>query len=217
MSARTDRVDATREALVAAAERLFAEQGLAAVSARQISDAAGQGNNTAVGYHFGTKADLVRALLRRHAEPIADMRARLLAGLGTSPDLYDWVDCMVRPQADHLESLGQPTWYARFFAQALTDPAYRPIVIDERASDVPLKRVGEGFALCLDSLPPPVQRERRDMTVQLLIHTFAQHERRVSEGRSTPRSAWSEVADGLVDAIVGLCTAPVRTRQSNSS
>ncbi|MDU0294099.1 TetR family transcriptional regulator, partial [Saccharothrix longispora] len=56
---RADRVGATRLRLLAAAERLFAERGLYAVSNRQISAEAGQGNNAAVGYHFGTKADLV--------------------------------------------------------------------------------------------------------------------------------------------------------------
>src|ERR1700686_2031953 len=59
---RNDRASTTREAILTAAERLFAEHGVYAVSNRQVSEAAGQGNNAAVGYHFGTKADLVCAL-----------------------------------------------------------------------------------------------------------------------------------------------------------
>lgn len=45
-----------------AAERLYAEHGVFGMSNRQVSEAAGQGNNAAVGYHFGTKTDLVRAI-----------------------------------------------------------------------------------------------------------------------------------------------------------
>ena len=53
----------TRELILTTAERLFAEHGVA-VSNRQISEAAGQANNFAVGYHFGTKTDLVLAIVR---------------------------------------------------------------------------------------------------------------------------------------------------------
>ncbi len=59
---RTERASSTQEAILVAAERLYAEHGMFAVSNRQVSEAAGQGNNAAVGYHFGTKADLVRAI-----------------------------------------------------------------------------------------------------------------------------------------------------------
>src|SRR5689334_9881630 len=109
----TTRAGATRELILTAAERLFAEHGVLAVSNRAVSEAAGQGNNTAVGYHFGTKTDLVRAIIRRHAEPIERERARLLAAAGDSDNLRDWVACLVRPHAEHLAALGNPTWFAR--------------------------------------------------------------------------------------------------------
>jgi tetracycline repressor-like protein len=54
------RADRTKDLIRATAERLYAQHGVTAVSNRQIGEAAGQGNNTAVGYHFGTRADLVR-------------------------------------------------------------------------------------------------------------------------------------------------------------
>ena len=41
--------------LLLAAERLFAEHGLAGVSLRQISIEAGSSNNSAIRYHFGSK------------------------------------------------------------------------------------------------------------------------------------------------------------------
>ncbi|CAM5701749.1 hypothetical protein SVIOM342S_02780 [Streptomyces violaceorubidus] len=118
---RTEQVSATRQLILTTAERLFAEHGVYAVSNRQVSEAAGQGNNAAVGYHFGTKADLVRAIAQRHSERVEELRARQLAALGDSSDLRDWVDCLVRPQFDHLAALGSPTWYARFCADGTPD------------------------------------------------------------------------------------------------
>ena len=59
---RNDRSTGTREAILSAAERLFAERGMYAVSNRQISEAAGQGNNAAACYHFGTRTGLLRAI-----------------------------------------------------------------------------------------------------------------------------------------------------------
>src|SRR5215208_1928697 len=79
---RADRASNTQEAILKAAERLYAEHGVFAVSNRQVSEAAGQGNNAAVGYHFGTKTDLVRAIIRKHATRIEEIRARQLAAVG---------------------------------------------------------------------------------------------------------------------------------------
>lgn len=131
---RTDRASTTREAILTAAERLYAEHGVFAVSNRQVSEAAGQGNNAAVGYHFGTKTDLVRAIEQRHREPIEELRQRLVADTDERTDLRGWVACLVRPLTDHLDALGNPTWYARFAAQAMTDPAYHGIVVRTRSA-----------------------------------------------------------------------------------
>ena len=64
-----------------AAERLYAEHGVFAVSNRQVSEAAGQGNNAAVGYHFGTKTDLVRAIEEKHRLPVEQLREQMVADL----------------------------------------------------------------------------------------------------------------------------------------
>jgi Bacterial regulatory proteins, tetR family len=66
----SDRSVSTRQAILSAAERLFAERGMYAVSNRQISEAAGQGNNAAACYHFGTRTDLLRAIENKHRVPI---------------------------------------------------------------------------------------------------------------------------------------------------
>lgn len=198
----------TREAILVAAERLFAEDGVFAVSNRQVSEAAGQGNNTAVGYHFGTKADLVRAIARKHSAQIEEIRARAVAGVGDSTELRDWLACLVRPVTDHLAAVGSPTWFARFGAQVMTDPVLRPILVEETQTPS-LTRVLSGLDSCLPDLPGDVRAERSDMARQLLVHMIAERERALAEDIPTPRATWNDAATGLIDALVGLWLAPV--------
>ena len=208
-TARGTRAAATREAILAAAERLYAEHGVGAVSGRQISEAAGQGNNTAVGYHFGTKTDLVRAIVDRHMASVEELRTVRLNAVGDSGDLRDWVGCFVFPTFDHLGNLGDPTWFARFTAQVLTDPALRS-TLEERAMESPgLQRIQAGLDRCLADLPKAARTERDDMVRQLMVLVPAVREATLASGRSTARDTWHDAGVGLVDAIVGLYRAEV--------
>lgn len=204
-----ERGDASRQLILATAERLFAERGVAAVSSRHISEAAGQRNSAAVGYHFGSRADLVRALLRTRSEPIERLREEMVDRLGPDPGLRDWVACLVRPSTDHLAELGDPTWFARFRAQVITDPALRELAMEDSARSASLRRVVEGLRGCVPDLPEAVYEERRAMEVQLLVHGCADRERALADGRPTPRATWHDAATGIVDALVGLWQAPV--------
>ena len=208
---RTERAAETRELILVAAERLFAEHGVFAVSNRQVGEAAGQGNNFAVGYHFGTKAELVRAIVRRHAEPMERSREWMLAEIGRSTDVRDWVACLIRPFTEHLAELGVPTWYARFGAQVMTDPGLRRIIIDEALGTEAIQRVLDGLNRCLPALPLAVHLERSAMARTLVTHTCAERERALAEGTPTSRASWEDTATGLVDAITGLWLAPVTT------
>lgn len=206
---RGDRASSTQEAILGAAERLFAEHGVFAVSNRQVSEAAGQGNNAAVGYHFGTKADLVRAIEEKHRGPVEQLREQMVAALSGTAGMRDWVACLVCPLTEHLEALGNPTWYARFAAQAMTDPAYHNIVVKDALSSPSLVQVIDGINSCLPELPVAVRYERNIMARNLLMHTCADLERALAEGTSMPRRSWRAAATGLIDAIVGLWLAPV--------
>jgi AcrR family transcriptional regulator len=62
----------TRERLLQAATRLFADNGYRGASVRDICNLAGA-NPGAISYHFGGKRQLYRAVLRRAAAGLADM------------------------------------------------------------------------------------------------------------------------------------------------
>jgi AcrR family transcriptional regulator len=203
------RGQATREAILDAAERLFAEHGLDNVSHRQISAAAGQGNNAAVTYHFGTAADLVEAVLERHAAAMEGLRARHLARVERSSDLRDWLDGLVRPTADHLQELGTPTWYARLSAQLATDPRRQALVVERSLRSPSLQRLVDGLQRCLPDLPEAVRAERSGMMRLLSVHVYAEREGALAAGTSPVRLSWKDCADGLIDALIGLWLAPV--------
>src|SRR5271170_7806782 len=77
----------TRTRILDAAERLFAERGFRGTSVRAITGLAGA-NLAAVGYHFGSKAELLAAVVRRVIEPIiAAQSAGLDRLLARRPDV----------------------------------------------------------------------------------------------------------------------------------
>ncbi|QRK13673.1 TetR/AcrR family transcriptional regulator [Archangium violaceum] len=210
---KSDRGSETRELILVTAERLFAEHGVEAVSNRQVSEAAGQSNNFAVGYHFGSKEDLVVAIARRHSESVERRRTEMLAELTGSPDLRDWVSCLVRPATEHLASLGIPSWYARFIAQVTTHPALRERVFNESYTSRSLQQAHESMFRLIPRLPEAIRQERNEMGRLLVVHMCAERERALHEGTASPHSTWESTAAGLVDALVGLWLAPVTARR----
>jgi len=69
--------DDTKERILVAAQKLFAEQGFEAVSLRNITTEA-LANVAAVNYHFGGKEALIDEVIVQHTMPIMRERMRLL-------------------------------------------------------------------------------------------------------------------------------------------
>ena len=110
---------ATRAKLVATAENLFAEQGVASVSLNEITRAAEQKNRNAVHYHFGDKDSLIRAIFEKHAVPIAAQRTAMINAISSSPNatLADVIAALVKPVA----STAAPVALDRRFAISVAD------------------------------------------------------------------------------------------------
>ncbi|BBY58550.1 TetR family transcriptional regulator [Mycolicibacterium sarraceniae] len=195
--------------MLAAAERLFAEHGLSGVSNRQISDAAGHGNNAAACYHFGSRADLLRAIEARHQVAIEAIRQRKLGAIASHPQLRDWIEVLVYPLTEHLEALGTTTYYARFAAQVMADPVCRDLVgSDAMTSELMLKTV-RGINRSLPEQPKRVRAARWMMARNLLMHTCAEIEGERANRRPSAGSSWSVVAEELITALAGLWEAPL--------
>ena len=110
-----------RDTLLHVAERLIAERGLHGVSAREIVRTAGQRNNSAITYHFGSWDGLLEAVWLTHIGAVNEARGELLAAIGDdTPDrLAALVDAYIHPFAAEVAA-HKPSYWARFNEQWLT-------------------------------------------------------------------------------------------------
>jgi len=118
------------------AERLFAERGIDAVSLREIGQVAGQRNNAATQYHFGTRSELLRAIYNFRAESINARRLEIIEVLrseGRTGDVPTLLTAMLTP---HVESLADPyNYFLGFLARLLTDQATLSIISRESVAE----------------------------------------------------------------------------------
>ena len=75
----------TKELILDVAERLFADRGFAATSLRDITSEAGV-NLAAVNYHFGSKEELLAAIVERRFGPVNQQRLERLNALEAMAD-----------------------------------------------------------------------------------------------------------------------------------
>ncbi len=112
------------ERLIETAEALYGQHGLDGVSLRQISQAAGTGNNYAVQYHFGDASGLIRAILQKRAPEVELMRARHLAKIkeeGCLSDVRRLSEILYRPLIEHVNGRGERAC-ARFVLALFSSP-----------------------------------------------------------------------------------------------
>ena len=116
----------TRIQLLDAAEQLIAERGYRGTSVRAITELAGA-NLAAVGYHFGSKAELVSEVARRVIEPITGAQLvglEQLLSRHPDPSIAQLVEAFVGPMFDGISNRGEGGARAsRLIVMILTDPA----------------------------------------------------------------------------------------------
>ncbi|MYV99397.1 helix-turn-helix domain-containing protein [Streptomyces sp. SID3343] len=218
-------VVSTRLRLIAAAEQLFAERGINAVSVREIAVAAEQRNNNAVRYHFGTKEDLVAAIFEHRMAPLNARRLGLLDSFdrhGRSRDPFAVAEAFTLPLVELLANHEHPSWYLRFCVQAVytIDPdaaVARLAELGERPHTEGLLLLHRRAAQLTPELPEPVRSQRWHHFCAFVVHALADRELRecgglpgrgsAATGKPVPPEFF--VSD-LVDAAVGILTAPAR-------
>jgi AcrR family transcriptional regulator len=97
-------VRSTRDVILDAAERRFAERGFAGVSVREIASDAGLKNQASLYHHFKNKKALYEAVLQRGLEPIIELvSGSQTAGNASDPVLDRMVDYLAaRPHLPRL-------------------------------------------------------------------------------------------------------------------
>lgn len=199
--------------MIAAAERIVAERGLAAMSLRAVQTESGQKNKSAAHYHFGDREGLVRAVVDARMGPIDDRRTDLLLGLGADATIRDLVVVLVHPLAEAVLT-PDPSYWARFLVQAYSDPSIASAVADSvrgRSFVVATDRIEAQLA----HLPAELRQWRIGHAVGLAVTGLAaleRDDRHVDIGITAEQA----VAD-LVEMCTAVLTAPTAATPDTTS
>jgi AcrR family transcriptional regulator len=201
---------ATRERLMRAAERQFAERGIDAVSIRDITNEA-EANSASIHYHFGSKAGLVAAILDWRAAEVGARRAAWLDRIEATPEptLREVVAAFVVPTAEMAEDVdGGGNHHIGFLAAVLANPGLMPLVIE--AFEPYTERFEAALTRVTPHLPADVLELRLALAKDMVNRVIGQPD--------GPVHAWIALrapgADGplterLIDFLVGAFAAPV--------
>lgn len=196
--------DSTRRSILDAAEKLFAERGPQAVSLNRINSAARQRNTAAVHYHFKNRDGLLDAVLERHLTDIDARRGALLDGLELSGEagLDSLARVLVLPLAEKLDDRSGRC-YLRIQAMLLPS-AGRPHPATLRL----IARIAEK----LEAVLPPRIAEARGRLLPPLVFPALAERARVEERQRGARADRTLFVENLVDAVVGVLSAPASDR-----
>lgn len=209
MTARRGRYTAgqeTRVLLVETAEELFARRGYEAVTLAEIRSAAGQLNTSVIGYYFGSKANLLEAVLEHRLPAIGSQRESMIEER-RAPDgglsVRDALWCVVQPLAD---SLREGNHYVGLLDRLMDSDVLGSAFVSAdpvvTASGLAVDRALQAaLAAALAELPEEVRRQRIIMVYQSALRTLARYGR---IGHSPDERELS----ACIDAWEGLLRAP---------
>lgn len=165
----------TRERILAAAQTLFAEHGIDAVSLREITSAAGA-NVAAAHYHFGSKAAVLEELFAGRAKAIADRRLELLAKVRRNrkgqPVLEDVLRAFLQPGLDVLASPGGEAFVRLRARLAFESSEVRRAVLS-KAFDDSSRQFVDVLKAALPQLPTEQIYWRFHFVLGAMVYTMA--------------------------------------------
>lgn len=194
----------TRAALVAAAEALFAARGVEGVSLREINRVAGQRNSSALQYHFGDRAGLVRAVVAKHHRGVDAGRHLLLDAYQAEghPELRPLAAALVMPLAAKLADRDGGRSYLQLVAELVNRP--EP-VLDPAAMADPRDSIYRWRTLVEPLLPEGTSRTFHPRFVAIRF-THVELGRRAAD---RPRRDDRLFVSRLVDLVVALLATPL--------
>jgi len=202
----------TREQIILAAEQLFGEFGIDAVSMRQINVAAGQRNSSAAHYHFGSKDALIVATFDYRMERINDRRLQKLDEIsksGKANDVRLLVGAMIFPIVEEIEKSEGGNHYIRFEARTLGHPKLDFFSMWRSEHSEGLGRIYTLLKAVLPDIPKSLLSQRFGMIMELIIHSLADREIfRVTAEKGSGFYA-PVFINNLVDSCTGVLNAPV--------
>jgi AcrR family transcriptional regulator len=201
--------------LLAAAEQLFATRGLE-VANRDIVTTAGQHNQSAITYHFASRAGLIDAVRERHETPIAQHRQHLVARLPEPGDrtTRQLVEAQIQPLAAEMLRCA-PSYWARLTELLLVDEPLRfgrgigpsPHPGPQQQADSIQSGLLDLMVAHLSHLPESEAVDRVALTVRFLNSGLArwEHDSEIGVDDVVPLASFTLV---LTDLAVVMLDAP---------
>jgi AcrR family transcriptional regulator len=197
----TQRTD-TRAALISAAEKLFAANGIEGVSLREINRAAGQANASALQYHFGDRAGLLRAVIDKHRADTESRRHALLDHYEATgaDDVWALASALILPLAAKLDDPDGGREYLQINCEVFTRPDFEKVA-ELLPSKGPHNSIRRWHAL-LDPMVPVEEKVLLHSRFPALRFAFVELARRaVDRPRRDDRLFVSHLTD-LVAALI---------------
>lgn len=202
----------TREQLLAAAERLFAERGLGAVSVRMIAAEAGV-NWSLVGYYFRGKDGLLAEVYRRHCTTLNRERLRQLdEARRAGPRLESVIEAFVRPALAEIQGPDGQSQFSRLRAMLAAEdaPLFAQVVAEN------FDQSSRTFVAALRKCLPAVPRDEILWRLHFMLGTIyysassPQRIKAFSRGRCDPGDLEATVRHLVPFLAAAFRTVPVR-------
>jgi len=204
----------TKQRILDAAEHLFGDLGYDATSLRAIT-AAAEANLAAVNYHFQSKEELLRAVLKRRLAPVNRQRLELLDRYeaecaGNPPDVAVLVSILLRPMMALAGSGPESVGFRTLFGRMYSEPSRNIHKIFFAEMHDVVVRFSNSFQRALPWLPPVEVYWRMHFMIGSFAHTLAGGAllQTMSNGICDPNDLQS-ITDRLIAFAVGGLTAPI--------
>ena len=200
----------TRDLLLDAAARLYSERGIDNVSIAEIVRAANQRNASAVHYHFGSRDEVLRALLARHVPVIAARRRQLLEEARARPDgdARSAAEAIVRPVTEFAQRGWRERAYLRIGSEMTgavdrTTPEIRGLLArtEGHQARALLRRRCPG-------VPADLWRVQREICIGFIGRAAADRARRLDRCDTRGGLSDDRFVANLVDMVMGAMSAP---------
>lgn len=175
----------TRELLIDAALRAFAEHGIHNASLLEITRMAGQRNRGAVHYHFGSRDRLLVAALEQQSAVLRPRELELLGLARLRPgDLAAAIEALVRPVVE----LAEAGWRGRCYLMIVADLLADGHAPSDGAIATVLESTGgwEVVELIIERMPPMdevLRRHRLHLLTGFVLRSAADRARTDDERR----------------------------------
>lgn len=200
----------TRQRLLDAALRAFAEQGVAAASLVEITRRAGQRNRGAVHYHFGGRQGLLVAVLEDQAGFLAERELELLevARAGPPDDVARVVEAIVRPAVE----LSETGWRGGAYLSIVGELVEQDQEALGEEVAAALRHTGgyDVFDLLGERIPPmddALRRERFALVTAYILGAVARRAR-AADRPGRPQLPSERFVANLVQTAAAILTAP---------